>query len=324
MNEKVLSVENLTTSFPIDGALVPAVKDVSFELFKGETLGLVGESGSGKSVTSLSILKLVSKPGIINSGKVIFKGRDLLTFSEKELRNVRGNEVSMIFQEPMTSLNPVFTVGDQIAEVLKVHAKLPKKQARDRAIEALKKVGIPAPEKRIDDYPHMLSGGMRQRVMIAMALICEPDVLIADEPTTALDVTIQAQILDLIEELQESMNMSVLLITHDLGVVQERCDRVIMMYGGQIIEELPTKDLFNGCKHPYTFGLLKAIPKLGHKEDSLYSIPGNVPKLGSFPVGCRFVDRCFNSIEKCHLEEPQLESLNKQHKVRCFNQVQHD
>jgi peptide/nickel transport system ATP-binding protein len=324
MNEVVLSVNNLTTAFPVSGVFEPAVSDISFELRKGETLGLVGESGSGKSVTSLSILNLISKPGRISAGEIQYRGRDLLQCSERQLRKIRGQQISMIFQEPMTSLNPVFTIGDQISEVLKVHTNFSASEIREKSLDALHRVGIPAPGKRIDDYPHMLSGGMRQRVMIAMALICEPDVLIADEPTTALDVTIQAQILDLISDLQESMNMSVLLITHDLGVVHERCDRVVMMYGGQIIEELSTDDLFCNCLHPYTYGLLKAIPRLGSKEKSLYSIPGNVPKLGDFPSGCRFADRCFNVQSVCRESQPVLEDTTNAHKVSCFNRVKHD
>lgn len=324
MSDPVLTVEGLTTCFPAGGKLTPAVDSVSFYLKRGETLGLVGESGSGKSVTSLSILNLIANPGCITSGSVMLQGQDLLKMTEKQLRRIRGNKISMIFQEPMTSLNPVYTVGDQIAEVLRVHLSLKRKEARERAVDALRRVGIPAPEKRIDDFPHMLSGGMRQRVMIAMALVCEPDVLIADEPTTALDVTIQAQILDLIDELRETYNMAILLITHDLGVVKERCDRVLMMYGGQLIEQMPTDHLFEKCRHPYTYGLLQAIPHIGRKEKELYSIPGQVPRLGHFPSGCRFSERCFNVKEICHSEVPDLLPCSEGHKVRCFNQVGHD
>lgn len=317
----ILEVKDLTVSFPAGGSFAQAVKNVSFTISAGETVGLVGESGSGKSVTSLSILKLITKPGRVDSGEVLFKGQNLMALSERQLRSIRGNRVSMIFQEPMTSLNPVYTIGNQISEVLLVHTDISRRDSRNKAVELLDLVGIPSASRRIDDYPHMLSGGMRQRVMIAMALACEPDLLIADEPTTALDVTIQAQILDLIGDLQKSMGMSVLLITHDLGVVHDRCDRVLMMYGGQIIEEAKTNDLFDDCRHPYTFGLLKSIPKIGHKIKELYSIPGQVPKLGMFPSACRFSARCFNVIDKCHQLEPELLNCGHSHSVRCFHQV---
>ena len=321
---KILEINNLTVSFPAGDTWAQAVKNVSFSISSGETVGLVGESGSGKSVTSLSILKLISKPGRIDSGEIIFQGQNLMSLSERQLRRIRGNRVSMIFQEPMTSLNPVYTIGNQISEVLLVHTNISNRDSRKKAVDLLDLVGIPAASRRIDDYPHMLSGGMRQRVMIAMALACEPDLLIADEPTTALDVTIQAQILDLIGDLQESMGMSVLLITHDLGVVHDRCDRVLMMYGGQIIETASTDDLFVKCRHPYTYGLLKSIPKIGQKKKELYSIPGQVPKLGKFPIACRFSGRCFNVIDKCNLLEPSLVECGTSHTVRCFNQVSRD
>jgi peptide/nickel transport system ATP-binding protein/oligopeptide transport system ATP-binding protein len=306
----ILSVENLRTSFTIGGKLLHAVDDCSFQVNKGQTLGIVGESGCGKSVTSLSIMRLIpSPPGKISGGKIMFEGQDLCKLSDAEMRKIRGNKISMIFQEPMTSLNPVYTVGDQIAEVFRLHRGANKAQARERAIEILKKVRSPSPEKRVDEYPHQLSGGMRQRVMIAMALACEPALLIADEPTTALDVTIQAQILELMNVLREETGMACILITHDLGVVAETCDYVAVMYGGKIVEESPVRELFQKPKHPYTQGLLRSIPKLGQHTKRLSTIAGLVPSLGNFPKGCRFQDRCEFKQAQCTQEEPVLRPL---------------
>ena len=299
----VLSIRDLVVEFATDGGTLRAVDGVSLELLRGRTLGLVGESGSGKSVTALSILRL-AQPGRIVSGSIEYGGRDLLKLSERELREVRGNRIAMIFQDPMTSLNPVFRVGDQVAEVLRVHGQ--RRQAGARAIELLAKVGIAEPAERARAYPHQLSGGLRQRVMIAMALACGPDLLIADEPTTALDVTIQAQILDLLARLQRELGMSVLLITHDLGVVAEVCDEVAVMYAGQIVERAHTSELFRAPRHPYTAGLLRAIRELE-------PIPGMIPDLRKPPAGCRFLDRCPRVQPRCRAEAPELASG-----VRCF------
>jgi len=316
----VLSVENLVTSFNISGREIKAVDNCSFIVKKGKTLGIVGESGCGKSVTSLSLMRLIpNPPGKIISGNIIFENKNLLTLTEKEMRSVRGNKISMIFQEPMTSLNPVYTIGNQIAEVFTLHKGSTKKEARDLSIEMLKLVRIPSPEKRIDDYPHQLSGGMRQRIMIAIALACKPSLLIADEPTTALDVTIQAQILALMNNLQKENNMSTILITHDLGVVAETCDDVIVMYAGKIVEKATTKEIFSNPKHPYTIGLLNSIPKLGEKKHRLNTIPGMVPSLLNLPKGCRFQDRCSLSSEECKIKEPELKTLKNEKQVACFN-----
>lgn len=302
-----LSVENLTTSFRVGQRLLHAVEECSFSVMRGQTLGLVGESGCGKSVTSLSIMRLIPEPpGKITSGRILFEGRDLLQLSEAEMRKIRGNRISMIFQEPMTSLNPVYTIGNQIGEVFRLHKGANKAEARERSIEILKKVKIPSAEKRVDEYPHQLSGGMRQRVMIAMALACEPTVLIADEPTTALDVTIQAQILDLMNQLQEETGMATVLVTHDLGVVAETCQNVCVMYAGRIVESGPVEEIFNQPKHPYTRGLLASIPRLGKQEKRLSTIPGLVPSIGSFPKGCRFQDRCNFKQNICIEREPHL------------------
>lgn len=318
-NNVILSVENLCTSFPVDGQRVNAVDDCSFQVYEGKTLGIVGESGCGKSVTSLSIMQLIQDPpGKISGGKIIFEGQDLLQMSEKAMRSIRGNKISMIFQEPMTSLNPVYTIGDQIGEVFTLHKGVSSKQAREMSIEMLKQVRIPAPEKRIDNYPHELSGGMRQRIMIAIALACKPKLLIADEPTTALDVTIQAQILALMNSLQKENNMSIILITHDLGVVAETCDQVAVMYAGRIVEKATAKELFLNPKHPYTVGLLNSIPKLGERKKKLYTIPGIVPSLGHFPKGCRFQDRCPLASEECRNSEPELKNLEGERYVACF------
>jgi len=322
--EPLLDVKDLVTSFTTERGVIRAVDSISFSIGKGQTVGLVGESGCGKSVTSLSILRLVqSPPGKIDSGSITFEGRNLLDLNESEMRKVRGNRISMIFQEPMTSLNPVFTIGDQISEVFRIHRGDTRASAREKSIEMLKLVRIPAPERRIDEYPHQLSGGMRQRVMIAMALACRPHLLIADEPTTALDVTIQAQILDLMAKLQSELDMAILLITHDLGVVAEVCSQVIVMYAGRIVEEAPVREIFREAKHPYTAGLLRSIPKLGQKVKVLPTIEGSVPNLAHLPRGCRFQDRCPSVMDKCRQDEPPLRqvgagSVAGAHKVACW------
>lgn len=326
MSEKILEVRNLVTSFKSSKGPLRAVDGVSFDVYKGKTLGIVGESGCGKSVTSLSIMRLIPpQQGEIASGEILYKGTDLLKIPMADMRKIRGNEISMVFQEPMTSLNPVFTVGSQIMEAVVLHQKVSKAQARERAIEMLKLVGIPAPEKRIDDYPHQLSGGMRQRVMIAMALSCNPHLLIADEPTTALDVTIQAQILELMKKLRETLGMALILITHDLGVIAETADDVIVMYAGKIVEYGPVKEIFANPKHPYTKGLLKSIPTFTNDpsgrvaKQRLDTIPGIVPSLFDLPKGCRFQTRCVDCFDKCKTAEPLLERRGNQ-QVACFKE----
>lgn len=316
----LLQVEGLKTYFFLKGGKVAkAVDDVSFFINKGETLALVGESGSGKSITSLSIMRLVaSPPGKIVGGSIKLEGKELLSLSESEMCKVRGNEIGMIFQEPMTSLDPVFTIGNQLVESLMKHRKLKKADAYRTAVELLKIVGFARAEKIITEYPHQLSGGMRQRVMIAIAMSCNPKLLIADEPTTALDVTIQAQILDLMMDMKKKFDSSILLITHDLGVVAEVADRVLVMYGGQIVEEAPVEQLFTNAKHPYTEALLKSIPNLDDDLERLESIPGSVPPAHNFPKGCRFADRCKYTMEKCRQMNPQLVRIESSHKVRCF------
>ncbi len=310
MPDPLLRVRDLRTYFVTEqgGGTARAVDGVSFDLHPGETLGLVGESGCGKTVTSLSILRLIPEPpGHIRPGSYIeFEGRNLLTLAPKDLRAVRGNRIAMIFQEPMTSLNPVLTIGDQVAEAAIVHQRLSRSAGRARAIEMLQQVGIPEPDVRVDHYPHQLSGGMRQRVMIAMALICHPQILIADEPTTALDVTIQAQILELLSRLQQQLGMAVLLITHDLGVVAGSADRVVVMYAGQVVEAAPTNALFARPGHPYTEGLMASIPRLDRPRERLHSIPGSVPAATAWPTGCRFHPRCPYAWDKCRAEEPPL------------------
>jgi peptide/nickel transport system ATP-binding protein len=308
MNEPLLEVTDLRTYFHTDGGTARAVDGVSFHVNEGEVLGIVGESGCGKSVTSLSVMQLIPRPpGELMEGTSIkFRGEELVGAGERRMRDIRGNDIAMIFQEPMTSLNPVFTVGDQIGEALRLHKSMKKKEARDRAVEMLRLVGIPNPGERADDYPHQLSGGQRQRVMIAMALACEPDLLIADEPTTALDVTIQAQILDLLAELRARLGMAVILITHDLGVVAEVCDRVVVMYAGQVVEHGTVEQIFAEPRHPYTEGLLNAVPRLGVKQDKLAVIPGTVPSPVAWPIGCRFHARCPYGWDKCVKEAPPL------------------
>jgi peptide/nickel transport system ATP-binding protein len=294
----LLSVQHLTTGFDIGGRFVPAVLDVSFDVSPGETLCLVGESGSGKSVTALSIMRLVQRPGRIAEGRLLFKGRDLRSFGDREMQKIRGAEIALIFQEPMTALNPVFTIGSQIEETLRVHGRATRRTARQKAIELLDAVSVPEPQKRVRDYPHQLSGGLRQRALIAMSLACDPVLVIADEPTTALDVTIQAQILDLLRSLQQRMGLALLLITHDLGVVAEMADRVAVMYAGRIVEEAPVQTLFSDPKHPYTRGLMASIPG-GAPGTRLRAIQGTVPPLGELPPGCSFTPRCPSRFEPC-------------------------
>ena len=314
----LLSVKNLSTEFPVKKGIVRAVEDVSFDVGQGEILAIVGESGSGKSVTSLSVMGLLAEPGHVAGGSMEFEGKDLVHLSERDYRALRGNDMAMIFQEPMTSLNPVYRVGKQIVEAIRTHENVSKKEARERAIDMLRKVGIPSPEKRIDDYPHQMSGGMRQRVMIAMALACNPKLLIADEPTTALDVTIQAQILDLLRRLRDETGMAVLLITHDLGVVSETADRVVVMYCGQLVEEAEVRTLFDHPLHPYTLGLLKSIPRLEDDDAKrLYMIKGTVPNPLEMPPGCHFSDRCDSCMDICRTKVPDLVDVDG-HKVRCF------
>ena len=318
----LLEVEHLTTEFTTRRGMVRSVRDVSFSIDKGEILALVGESGSGKSVTSLSIMGLLASNGRIAKGsKIMFDGVNLLNLSERKMQNIRGNSISMIFQEPMTSLNPIFTVGDQILESIQLHTKLSKKEAHEKLLHIMDTVGIPNPAKRIKDYPHQMSGGMRQRIMIAMAMACQPKLLIADEPTTALDVTIQAQILDLIYRMREQFNISVLLITHDLGVVAEAADRVAVMYCGRIVEEGTTSEILTDPKHPYSLGLLKSIPRLDEQSERLFMIPGMVPPPEEVPEGCAFADRCDHACDQCRAQLPELLSLG-QRKVRCVKYLQ--
>lgn len=318
--EKLLEVKNLRTYFHTEDGVVPAVDGVSFYIKPGETLGVVGESGCGKSVTSLSILRLIPNVSgkTMEGSEILFEGKNLLSLTEKEMRGVRGNDISMIFQEPMTSLNPVMKIGKQIGEVLKLHQGKSKEEAKGIAIEMLTLVGIPRPEKIVEEYPHSLSGGMRQRVMIAMALACNPKLLIADEPTTALDVTIQAQILNLMRKLKTEFNASVMLITHNLGVVAETCQRVIIMYAGKVVEEGSVYDIFEDAKHPYTQGLLKSIPRLDSNHELLDSIPGSVPNPLNMPKGCRFEPRCVKAMAICKEKQPELTILGEERTVRCF------
>ncbi len=322
MSEPVVSVRNLETTFRTRLGPFRAVNDVSYDIHKGETLGIVGESGCGKSVTSFSLMRLIESPGKITRGEVFLNGRDVLKLSEPQMEDVRGGEMAIIFQEPMTALNPVLTIGQQINEQVIRHLKLNPKDARDRGIEMLSLVGIPSPADRYDTYPHQLSGGMRQRAMIAMALSCSPKFLIADEPTTALDVTIQAQILELIQGLQEKLNMTVQFITHDLGVISEISDRVLVMYGGQPCEIAPTQDLFTSPRHPYTAALIGSRPKLGHRTARLYTIEGSVPAPHELPSGCPFTNRCPRMKEECKMNRPPLRELKPGHSVACFNPVE--
>ncbi|WNF38180.1 ABC transporter ATP-binding protein [Bacillaceae bacterium IKA-2] len=319
MDDVVLELDHLHTHFFTDSGEIPAVDGVSLKIHKGEVVGIVGESGCGKSVTSLSIMRLVPEPpGKIVSGNILFKGEDIVKATNRRMRKIRGNEIAMIFQEPMTSLNPLFTIGDQLIEAIRNHNKLSKKAARLKAINMLNKVGIPRADQIVDEYPHQLSGGMRQRVMIAMAMSCDPELLIADEPTTALDVTIQAQILDLMKKLNKELGSAILLITHDLGVVSEICQRVIVMYSGKVVEESDVRTILKEPKHPYTQGLIRSLPKIHTKEERLYSIPGQVPKPGSIKVGCRFAPRCEQVMEKCYEVTPELVTVSEGHTCRCF------
>ncbi|MCK6481200.1 MAG: ABC transporter ATP-binding protein [Planctomycetaceae bacterium] len=317
-DDALLELRDLKTHFFTDEGVAKAVDGVSYVVKRGETLGVVGESGCGKSVTALSVMKLIpDPPGRIVAGSIWFEGRDLAALSTEEMRRIRGNEIGMIFQEPMTSLNPVFTVGDQIIEAVVLHRGVPYEEGRARAVEMLRLVGIPSPESRVDDYPHQMSGGMRQRVMIAMALSCDPKLLIADEPTTALDVTIQAQILDLMNRLQRELGMSILLITHDLGVVAQNAHHVAVMYAGKVVEYSDVREVFGNPRHPYTVGLFRSIPKLGAKVAKLDTIPGTVPSALEFPAGCRFHNRCPFATARCSAEEPELRALSPGHTVAC-------
>jgi oligopeptide/dipeptide ABC transporter ATP-binding protein len=322
-NDKpLLEVRNLKTYFYTESGVVRAVDGVDFVVYPGEVLGIVGESGCGKSVTSLSIMRLIGQPGKILEGEVLFNGTNLLKLPESEMIKVRGNSISMIFQQPQSALNPVFKAGEQIGEVLNIHQELGREAGRKRAVELLKMVGIPEPERRAESYPHELSGGQAQRVMIAMALACVPDLLIADEPTTALDVTIQAQILDLMRNLRENIGTAIILITHDLGVIAEMCERVAVMYAGQIVEQTAVKTLFKQPLHPYTQGLIGSIPVLGKLKERLDVIPGSVPNLINMPVGCRFASRCRarvdNNLTICTEKEPDLIETQDGHLVRCW------
>lgn len=316
MERKLLEIKGLKTYFYTDEGVVAAVDGVDISIRTGETVGIVGESGSGKSVTSLTAMRLT--PGKVVEGSITFDGKDILGLSEEEMREIRGNEMAMIFQEPMTSLNPVFTIGDQIGEAVRIHRNYRKAKARERAVEMLKLVGIPRAEQIVDEYPHRLSGGMRQRVMIAMAMACDPKLLIADEPTTALDVTIQAQILDLMSELKSSKGTAILLITHDLGVVAEMCDRVVVMYDGKVVEESDVVTLFTHPRHPYTQGLMKSMPTLESEEKRLYSIKGSVPAQGSLRIGCSFAPRCEHAMAICREQSPALEEIELGHFSRCW------
>lgn len=318
-NNMLLEIKGLKTHFRTEDGIGKAVDDVSYSVGRGEILGIVGESGSGKSVTALSVMRLIpDPPGKIVSGEILFKGQNLLDLKDDEMRKIRGNDIGMIFQEPMTSLNPVFTIGNQIMEAILLHQKVSKKEALEKAIEMLALVGIPKPEDRVDDYPHQFSGGMRQRVMIAMALSCNPSLLIADEPTTALDVTIQAQILELMINVKDKVgDASIMLITHDLGVVAEVCHRVVVMYCGKVMEQAEIKTLFRDPMHPYTMGLMGSIPRVDQKKERLEVIDGVVPSIFSLPQGCNFQDRCKYKFEKCS-QEPELFDLGNNHYSRCW------
>ncbi|MEK5173764.1 ABC transporter ATP-binding protein [Heyndrickxia sp. FSL W8-0496] len=318
MENLVLEVKGLSTSFSTDNGIIPVVNNIDFTVKRQEVVGIVGESGCGKSVTSLSIMGLIPTSNGKVEGGIYFNGENLANFSEKKMRSIRGNEIAMIFQEPMTSLNPVFTIGEQLTESIKIHWKWSKKKAREHAIQMLQKVGLPRAEQLINEYPHQLSGGMRQRVMIAMAMLCNPKLLIADEPTTALDVTIQAQILELMKKLNKETDTSIIMITHDLGVVAEMCQRIIVMYSGKIVEEADVRTIFKEPKHPYTVGLIQSVPDMRQKKERLYSIPGNVPKPGSIEFGCHFAPRCPHAHDRCFTDTPELTTLKNGQKVRCW------
>ncbi|OON96480.1 MAG: peptide ABC transporter ATP-binding protein [Epulopiscium sp. Nele67-Bin005] len=316
--EKILEVKGLETSFYTHLGEVQSVRNVSFDIAKGEVVGIVGESGSGKSITCMSIMKLLTHPGKVKNGEVLFKGEDLIKKTPKEMREIQGNEISMIFQDPMTALNPVYTIGNQMIEVICAHKNLSKSEAEKVAIKMLEAVGIPSPEQRLKNYPHEFSGGMRQRAIIAMALSCEPELLIADEPTTALDVTIQAQILDLLKGLREKLDTSIIFITHDLGVIAELCDRVIVMYGGMMMEEATVEELFRNPQNPYTIGLLRSVPNPETlTKQTLVPIPGSPPDMLHPPKGCAFFRRCDFAVAKCAEEMPKLYEISKGHRTRC-------
>ena len=319
MEKNALTIAGLKTEFQTEKGTLTAVDGIHLAVPRGTIVGLVGESGCGKSVTALSVLGLVRPPGQVTQGEILFGGRDLRKLPEKELRNLRGNRIAMIFQDPMTSLNPVYTVGAQVAEVLRLHQGLNRAQAREKTADLFRQVGIPDPASRLDDYPRQLSGGLRQRVMIAMAMACEPELLIADEPTTALDVTIQAQILRLMGDLRRDHGTAILLITHNMGVVAQLCDYVYVMYAGQIVEQAETFELFRNPRHPYTLGLLKAIPSLEGEEKRLYNIRGSVPDLSSLPPGCRFCQRCDCVLPVCARQAPRLVEVGEHHQVRCVH-----
>ncbi|NMM62890.1 ABC transporter ATP-binding protein [Clostridium sp. P21] len=320
MTKDLLEVKNLKTYFNTEDGLVKAVDDVSFKIKEGETLAVVGESGCGKSITAMSIMRLIpNPPGKIIGGEIYFDGKDVIKLPDEEMMKIRGNQISVIFQEPMTSLNPVFTVGEQISEAIILHRNVDEKEARKQSIESLKLVGIPRADEIVDSYPHELSGGMRQRAMIAMAVSCNPKLLIADEPTTALDVTIQAQILDLMRELKKKLKTSIMLITHDLGVVAEMADYIVVMYAGKIVEETSVLELYKNPLHPYTIGLLNSKPAIYKESDRLYSIPGQVPNPLNMPTGCYFNPRCSKCTDKCVQSQPALVEVEPGHKIACWN-----
>ncbi|TQR45408.1 ABC transporter ATP-binding protein [Paenibacillus popilliae] len=318
MSNNLIEFRNLRTNFYTSSGVVRAVNDVSFSIKEGETLCVVGESGCGKSVTAMSLMRLVSPPGKVEGGQILYNGKDLLGIKEREMRQIRGNEIAMIFQEPMTSLNPVFTIGEQLTEPILLHKGVTKKEAKKRAIDLIELVGIPRAAQIFDAYPHELSGGMRQRIMIAIALSCDPKLLIADEPTTALDVTIQAQILDLMRNIKKEFNTAIMMITHDLGVVAEMADHVVVMYAGKVIEEAPVLELFQNPKHPYTQGLLKAKPVINERMERLYTIPGQVPNPVELGENCYFNDRCEHCMSICTDKQPQLKVYDNKHKTACW------
>ena len=317
-NDSIFEIRGLKTQFFTSKGVVPAVDGVDITVRKGEAVGLVGESGCGKSMTAMSVMQLLKKPGRVVEGTIKLNGEDLLKMNKREINDIRGNRISMIFQEPMTALNPVYTIGKQAMEALMIHQKISKEEAKAKVIDMFAKVGIPEPERRFSVYPHQLSGGLRQRVMIAMAMICNPELMIADEPTTALDVTIEAQILYLMNQLQKEVGTAVIMITHNLGVVAESCDYVYVMYAGKIMEEAPVKELFKNPLHPYTFGLMNSIPKMTEVKTHLYTIKGMVPNLLNLPQGCRFCPRCDKAMKICTMYQPDLYELEDGHKVRCF------
>nr|WP_066309591.1 ABC transporter ATP-binding protein [Bacillus sp. FJAT-29814] len=319
MGDTLLDIKGLSTVFNTDYGVFPAIKDVTLSLKKGETLCVVGESGSGKTITSMSLMQLLPSSGKIASGEIIFEDKNLVNLNRKEMDKIRGKSISMIFQDPMSALDPVYTCGSQITEAIRIHEQTSKEAARNRAVELLKQVGIPHPETIFHSYPHELSGGMCQRVMIAMALSCNPQLLIADEPTTALDVTVQARILDLLNRIKKEYNMAILLITHDLGVVAEMADRVAVMYAGQIVEQADVLTIFKNPQHPYTKGLIQSVPPLHQKDKTLYSIPGTVPTINSMPKGCRFHPRCSFATDLCIEKEPVLKEINPQHSAKCWH-----